>query len=194
MSARRVRYYFAFSSPYAALADTQIDALVEETGAGLAPIPIVAPPADPPQGIAATILEHKRSYAAEDAARWAARLGVPWRPHEGPVDPTDASLGYWFAAGRGVERGYRKAVLRARYGEARDISDRGVLTECAQALGLPRDEFLAALDDERTRRAFEEGLRTAFNDRVFGVPLFVVDGTRFWGNDRLDFLAEALRR
>ena len=30
-------------------------------------------------------------------------------------------------------------------------------------------------------------------DRVFGVPLFVVDGQRFWGNDRLDFLLDALR-
>jgi 2-hydroxychromene-2-carboxylate isomerase len=31
-------------------------------------------------------------------------------------------------------------------------------------------------------------------DGVFGVPLFVVDGERFWGNDRLDFLLETLKR
>ena len=29
-------------------------------------------------------------------------------------------------------------------------------------------------------------------DRVFGVPLFVLDGERFWGNDRLEFLLDAV--
>ena len=30
-------------------------------------------------------------------------------------------------------------------------------------------------------------------DRVFGVPFFVVDGERFWGNDRIEFLLDAVR-
>ena len=29
--------------------------------------------------------------------------------------------------------------------------------------------------------------------RIFGVPIFVVNSTRFWGNDRLDVLSEAPR-
>ena len=31
-------------------------------------------------------------------------------------------------------------------------------------------------------------------DKIFGVPIFVVDGKRFWGNDRLDVLADALKK
>jgi 2-hydroxychromene-2-carboxylate isomerase len=29
---------------------------------------------------------------------------------------------------------------------------------------------------------------------VFGAPTFFVDGEMFWGNDRLDFVEEALRK
>jgi len=28
--------------------------------------------------------------------------------------------------------------------------------------------------------------------QVFGSPTFIVDGERFWGQDRLDFLAERI--
>ena len=37
MAPKVVRYYFGFGSPFAALADARIDALVEEVGADLDP-------------------------------------------------------------------------------------------------------------------------------------------------------------
>ena len=100
MAGKVVRYYFGFASPFAALADAQIDPLVRDAGADLDAIPIGAPPAEAPTGIAAMIQDHKRSYQYEDAARWARKLGLPWHssvPPEPPVEATDASLGYYVA-------------------------------------------------------------------------------------------------
>ena len=74
MAQRLVRYYFGFASPFAALADARIDDLVDEAGAVLDPVPLTAPPVEPPEGIAAILQEYKRSYQYEDAARWATRL------------------------------------------------------------------------------------------------------------------------
>ena len=78
MAGKQVKYYFAFPSPFAALADSRIDDLIAQAGAELVPIPIVPPPADPPTGIAAQIAEFKLSYLLEDAERWAHKLGLPW--------------------------------------------------------------------------------------------------------------------
>ena len=36
-------------------------------------------------------------------------------------------------------------------------------------------------------------LQQCLEERIFGVPTFVVDGQRFWGNDRIDFLLDELR-
>ena len=196
MAAKVVRYYFGFGSPFAALADARIDALVGEVGAHLDPIPITAPPSEPPKGIAAMLLEHRRSYQYEDAARWARKLGLPWHssaPPERPVDATDASLGYYIAREKSREREYRNGVFRALWAEGRNIDDRGVLGECARDAGLSRDDFLKGLDDERHREALWSRAVGGLEDRVFGVPLFIVDSRRFWGNDRLDFLLDALR-
>ena len=197
MKPKVVRYYFGFSSPFAALADAQIDALVEEARADLDPIPIVGPPPEPATGIAETILDHKRSYQYEDAARWARKLGLPWHssaPPGGPVDAMAASLGYYIAREKSREREYRSGVFRALWAEGRDIADRDVLGDCARGAGLSRGDFLKGLDDERYREAFWSRAAAGLEDRVFGVPLFIVDGQRFWGNDRLDFLRDALRR
>ncbi len=196
MAPKVVRYYFGFASPFAALADARIDAVVGEVGAALDPIPITAPPSEPPEGIAAILLDHKRSYQYEDAARWARKLGLPWHssaPPEEPVDALDASIGYYIAREKSREREYRNGVFRALWAEGRDIDDRDVLGDCAGDAGLSRSDFLKGLDDERYREALLSRAVAGFEERVFGVPLFIVDGQRFWGNDRVDFLLEALR-
>jgi 2-hydroxychromene-2-carboxylate isomerase len=197
MPPKVIRYYFGFASPFAALADARIDALVEEAGAELDPIPLTAPPSEPPEGFAATLLEYKRSYGYEDAARWARKLGLPWHssaPPQNSVDALDASVGYYIAREKSAERAYRNGVFRARWAEGRDIDDRDVLGACARDAGLSRDDFLKGLDDQHYRDALLARALAGLEDRVFGVPLFVVDGERFWGNDRLDFLLDALQR
>ncbi len=195
MAPKVVRYYFGFASPFSALADARIDAIVGEVGAALDPIPITAPPSEPPQGIAAMLLDHKRSYQYEDAARWARKLGLPWHSSAppGPVDALDASLGYYIAREKSREREYRNGVFRALWAEGRDIADRDVLGDCAGDAGLSRSGFLKRLDDERYRDELMSRAVAGLEERVFGVPLFIVDGQRFWGNDRVDFLLEALR-
>jgi len=197
MARKVVRYYFGFGSPFAALADAQIDVLVEKAGADLDPIPINAPPSEPPVGFAAMLLENKRSYQYEDAARWARKLGLPWytsSPPEPPIDAEAASIGYYIAREESAERAYRNGVFRACWAEGKDISDRGVLGDCARDAGLSRDDFVKRLDHPQYRNSLMERAVAGLGDRVFGVPFFVVDGERFWGNDRIEFLLDALRR
>jgi len=194
MAGKHVKYYFAFPSPFAALADSRIDDLIAQAGAELMPIPIVPPPTDPPTGIAAQIAEAKLSYLLEDAERWAHKLGLPWHaPAQVSVDSTDAAAGYYFARDKGKERGYRNAVFRARWGEGRNIADREVLADCAVKAGLARSEFLEALSSKRYHDEVPKALILCMQDKIFGVPIFVVDGKRYWGNDRLDVLADALK-
>ncbi len=105
----------------------------------------------------------------------------------------DASVGDYIAREQGSERAYRNGVFRARWAEGHDIANRNVLGDCAHDAGLSRDDFLKGLDEQHYRDAFWTRAAAGLQDRVFGVPLFVVDGERFWGNDRLDFLLDAVK-
>ena len=191
---RKVKYFFAFPSPFAALADTRIDDLVAKVGAVLEPIPVVPPQQPPVTGLAAQLAEFKLSYLLEDAGRWAKRLGVAWNPPEQrTVDGTDAAAGYYFARAQAKERAYRNAVFRARWSEGRNIDDHAVLAACATKVGLSRNAFLDALRTKQHHDEVPKALMLCIEERIFGVPIFVVDGKRFWGNDRLDFLDAELR-
>lgn len=190
---RQVLYFFAFSSPYAALADARIDDLVAGAGAELVPVPL-APTLDPPQGLAATLREFRVGFMEEDCERCAAEQGLPWRFPWTPT-PTDnvpASAGWYFAREKGKERGYRNAVFRARASEGRDIGDPEVLADCAARAGLDRREFLEALRTGRYLDELPKALQLCMEHRCFGVPFFVVDGKHFWGNDRIDHLMREL--
>jgi len=195
MASKQVKYYFAFQSPFAALADSRIDDLIAQAGAELVPIPVVPPPSQPPTGIAAQLQEFKVSYLLEDATRWAKKLGLPWQPPSSvAVDATDAAAGYYFAREKGRERSYRNAVFRARWGEGRDIADHAVLANCAEKAGLSRREFLDAVTSKRFHDEVPKTLLLCMQDKIFGVPIFIVGGTRIWGNDRLEVLADELKK
>jgi 2-hydroxychromene-2-carboxylate isomerase len=190
---RQVKYFFAFPSPFAALADARIDDLVAGAGGELEPIPVVPPPMPSAEGLAATIQEFKISYAMEDAERWAKKLGLPWNAPARGVDATNASAGYYFAREKGHERAYRNAVFVAGWGTGRDIGDRDVLKDCAEKAGLSGDDFLAALASGQYHEQVPGALQVCMEQRVFGVPTFVVNGKRFWGNDRLDAAIDELK-
>ena len=194
MARKRVKYFFAFVSPFAALADARIDDVVTGAGADLVPIPLVPPQIGGPlTGVAAQLREFRLSYGREDAVRWARKLDLRWQPHTAVVDSTDAVAGWYAAAAAGKERGYRNAVFRARWSEGRDIADREVLADCAARAGVGRDAFLDALTARRHHDDVPKALQQCLEERIFGVPTFVVDGQRFWGNDRIDFLLDELR-
>jgi 2-hydroxychromene-2-carboxylate isomerase len=198
MARRSVHYFFAFRSPFAALADTRIDDLVAGAGAELLPVPVVPPAQPPPEGLAAMLVDFRRSYIAEDAARWARRLGLDWKwqapaPGAALADDTDAAAGWYFAREAGRERAYRNGVFLARFEAGRDITRHDVLADCAAEAGLDRAAFLDALRSRRFHDEVPKAIALCVENRVFGVPFFVVDGQHFWGNDRIDFLLEALR-
>ena len=51
---------------------------------------------------------------------------------------------------------------------------------------------MAAAADPGTQSTYEAQTENALSRGVFGAPTYVVDGTLFWGQDRLDFVDRAL--
>ena len=70
---------------------------------------------------------------------------------------------------------YHAAVMAAYWQEARDIGDRAVLADIAEAVGLERDEFLAALDDPAFDAQVQADIDLAHAYGLNGVPALVFD-------------------
>lgn len=78
-------------------------------------------------------------------------------------------------AGPATQAALKEALWQAHFGEARNVADRGVLTELAVEVGLDADRVAAVLGSEEFAEAVEADVRRAAALGATGVPFFVID-------------------
>jgi 2-hydroxychromene-2-carboxylate isomerase len=178
--------YFDVSSPFSYLALTQLPAIAAMgvtprlvpilLGAlfrdiGQANVPLLAMP--PP----------KSRYVGLEMSRWARWWGVPFQmPSKFPQRTVTAQRLCLLAPERALD------LARAMWVEDRDLEDDATL----RALGFSAEQ-IARTQDPAIKAQLADNTAAARAANVFGVPTFVVDGKHlFWGQDRLELVAEAL--
>jgi 2-hydroxychromene-2-carboxylate isomerase len=184
-------FHFDYRSPYSYLAVTQLG----DVALTLHPFDIV----DVMQRIGNTpttvTCKAKGAYANRDIQRWAARYGVPFarNPEMRSIDARRL-LRATLAVAEGAER--RKAVealYTAMWGVPAPLSTPAEIGAVLAAAGVSGAEALAAtMDDPALDQHLNAASIAAAELGVFGSPTFVVGGEMFFGNDRLDFLRDAL--
>ena len=193
--------YWDFSSPFAYLGATQVDALARRTNANVTWRPILLGglfrSIGMPDVPIAEFSEAKRVAILKDLHRWAAHWDVPYRfPSRFPTNSLRA-LRVYLALPESHRAAYRTAVFRACWAEDRDITADAVLASCIGDEAIARDALARANSDD-VKAELRRDTERAAAEGVFGVPTFVVGETSerrqlFWGQDRLDLVEEALR-
>lgn len=195
--ARTVEYWFSTASPWAWLGSARFAQLATRTQAV-----VQVQPVDLGAVFAATggtpfpsRSPARQSYRQLELARWSRRLGVPIRlqPAHYPVDREPSSRLVMAAREHGLDAlALSHAVLRAIWSDDRDIADWATLQNIARDAGLDGAALIESARDPCMHARYVQNTRAAVAAGVFGSPTYVVDGERFWGQDRLDFLEERL--
>jgi 2-hydroxychromene-2-carboxylate isomerase len=190
-----IEYWFSTASPWTWLGSERFAQLVQRSGAV-----VDVRPVDLGAVFAATggtpfpqRSQARRSYRQLELARWSRRLGLPLtlEPRYYPVDRGPSSRVVIAAQNAGSNAlALSHAVLRAIWVEDRDIAEWDTLRGIADDCGLDGRALVAAAREPQVEAQYLQNTRSAVQAQVFGSPTFIVDGERFWGQDRLDFLAE----
>lgn len=194
---RTVQYWFSTASPWAWLGSARFAQLALRTQTA-----VLVEPVDLGAVFAATggtpfpsRSPARQSYRQLELARWSRRLGVPIRlqPAHYPVDREPSSRLVIAAREHGLDAlALSHAVLRAIWSEDRDIADWGTLQGIARDAGFDGAALVESARDPRIHARYLQSTQAAIAAGVFGSPTYVVEGERFWGQDRLDFLEERL--
>jgi len=91
------------------------------------------------------------------------------------IDSRPALVGEKYAEAMGCGAVFHDAVMHAYWADARDISDRNVLADLAEAVGMTRGDFLAALDDPVYDDRVQADVETARRYGLNGVPALIFD-------------------
>jgi len=193
---KTVEFFYDFTSPTAYLAWARLPAIIQRTGATLVYRPmflggVMQTTGNRPPGTVAA----KAKWMAADLQRWAKRFNTPYRPN--PHFPmmtlmVQRAAQEW--VGRPDFENYLAAIFNAAWQEQKNIADKGVLTEVLGAAGFSPDEFFAAAENPANKEKLKAVTDEAVARGVFGAPTFFVGEEMHFGQDRLDFVEEALMR
>jgi 2-hydroxychromene-2-carboxylate isomerase len=194
---KQIEFLFDYGSPFSYLASTQLPEFGKRNATTIVYVPIALGAVLKVTGNASPMaVPAKGNYMAIELRRWAKRYGVPFRANPHPFMRNTMRLvrGAVAAQKLGVFDAYHDAVYRAVWAEAIDLGDDATLAGVLDKAGVPAAEVLAAVERQDVKDALRRNTDEAVSRGVFGAPAFFVGSEMFWGNDRLDFVEEALRK
>ncbi len=188
-----LEFFYDFVSPYSYLASTRVEALAARTGATLRWRPFLLGGVFKATGNSSPLdLPAKGRHLWLDLERWARRLNVPLRrPEPFPFSPMLALRTALACEAVGKLVPFSHAVYRAAWADGRDITNPEVLAAVATEAGLDGAALVAAAPSYK--EALVKQTQDAIDRGAFGAPACFVGDQLFIGNDRLDFVEEALR-
>jgi 2-hydroxychromene-2-carboxylate isomerase len=190
--ARQIEFFYDYLSPFSYLADTQLPALAQRTGAEIVyrPVPLGAT-MKATGNSGPLVIQGKGNYNIVDFQRWAKRYGLPakFNPHF-PFNTIRLLRAAIAAQIHGRFPAFHAAAFRAIWEQEADASKEEALRRFLEVAKL--DPALIEGDDIKHR--LRANVDEAVSRGAFGAPTFFVNGEMFWGNDRLDFVEEAVMR
>lgn len=191
---KTVEFFFDVGSPASYVAYKRLPALAARTGATIDYQPFLLggvfkatgnhSPAEVPA---------KGAWTTVDLARFAARHGVPFaRNPFFPINTLHLMRGAAGLQGDPRFMAYLEAVFDAMWQNPKNLGDPAEMPAVLARAGLGGDEFMALIGSEETKARLKATTERAVARGAFGAPTFFVGGEMYFGQDRLDWVEEAL--
>ncbi|EUB76084.1 DSBA oxidoreductase [Pseudomonas sp. GM41(2012)] len=193
---KTVEFYFDLGSPATYLAYTQLPKICEQTDSQLIYIPFLLGGVFKATGNASpATIPAKGRYMFQDLDRYAKRYGVPLKFN--PLFPINTLMLMRAVTGmqlRHPERfqAFIDCLFHALWVEGRSLDDLATVASVLTQNGFDPNEVLALTADEEVKATLKDNTEKAVQRGVFGAPSMFVDDQLFFGQDRLDFVLEAL--
>jgi 2-hydroxychromene-2-carboxylate isomerase len=198
--AKRLEFFYDCSSPWTYLAFSKIEDVARRHRAELIWKPFLV------GGVFNTVnpsvyetrsnpVKPKARYYGKDLQDWARFYGLKiGQPTVFPVNSVKAMRGALVAEEHGKISPYSRRVFESYWGEDRDISKDDVLREIVRAAGLDENEFFEKIGSEPYKAKLRANTDELIARGGFGSPTMFVDGSMFFGNDRLPLVEFELGR
>ena len=193
---KTVEFFFDFGSPASYLAWTQLPQLCAAHGATLVYRPMLLGGVFQATGNASPVtVPAKGAYTFRDFSRFARRYGVPLNFN--PNFPINTLT--LMRAATGVQlhmperfEAFVAVVYTALWVDALNLGDPAVVGEVLTRGGFDPQAILALTAQQDVKDVLKATTEEAVRRGVFGAPSMFVGDELFFGQDRLDFVREAL--
>ena len=194
-----IDYYYAPISGYAYLGEQKLVAIAKQADASIRfkPVDIAQVFARSDTTAPFKQSEARLNYRFRDMQRIAEKAGLAInpKPKHWPV-PVDLAATTIYAA---IDLGHNAhlvsfSLLSAVYAQERNIADEQTIHKLLTELGLDAAKILQHRNSDSISQQYTEATAAAIQLGIFGSPSYVAGEELFFGQDRLDMLAEFLSK
>ncbi|MBN9529372.1 MAG: 2-hydroxychromene-2-carboxylate isomerase [Alphaproteobacteria bacterium] len=192
----RLEFFFDVGSPTAYLAYTQLPGIASRTGAEIRYRPILLGGVFKATGNRAPgEVAPKGAYMLRDLQRYAARYGVPYAHNPNfPINTILMMRGAVAAQRLELLPAYLGAIFAGMWVEQAPMQDPQEVGRRLVAAGIDVSTLLPLTEDQSVKDELRINTEEAVRRGTFGAPTFFVGDEMFFGQDRLDFVEDELRR
>jgi len=195
---RQIDYYFSLLSPWAYIGHKQFRDAVSAYDLKVNHKPVVLVDLFAETGGLPLMKRHpvRQRYRMIELQRWRDKRGLTFhlQPKHWPFNARLAD-GVVIAA---IESGldpdkYLRRAFAAVWEDQLNLTEPDTVIKIADDAGLPGKKLVERSASEAVSAVYEQHRQDAIAADVFGSPVYVLDGEVFWGQDRIELLADALK-
>ena len=195
---KQVEFFFDFGSPTAYLAYTQLPKIAADSGAQIVWRPMLLGGVFKAAGNQSPVMVAlKGVWMWTDMSRWARRYGVPLEKNPQFIINTltlmRVAVGLQLRHPELFQR-YVETMFHAMWVEPCNLGDAAVVAATLQKAGFDAAALAALAADAEVKSKLIEATDQAVKRGVFGAPTMFVGNDMFFGQDRLEFVREALAK
>jgi 2-hydroxychromene-2-carboxylate isomerase len=195
---RQVDYYFSLQSPWAYIGHRIFREVADTYDLKVNHKPVVLVDLFSETGGLPLMKRHpvRQRYRMAELQRWRDKRGLNFhlRPANWPFNArlADGVVIAAIEAGHDPDPFLRRAFAGV-WEDQLDLTDPATLAKMADDSGLPGQQLVERSGSDQISAAYEQNRQDALAADVFGSPVYVLDGEVFWGQDRIELLADALK-
>jgi 2-hydroxychromene-2-carboxylate isomerase len=189
-----VEFYFDYGSPYSYIAHRRLPEVLRRARGSAQYRPMLLGGVFQATGNASPAMNPvKWPNSQRDLERFVKKYEVPFRrnPHF-PVNTLKLMRGAVVAEEEGFLPRYTDAAFAAMWRDGEKMDDDDVIARVLGDAEIDAGRVLARIGEDAVKQKLKSYTEAAVKRGVFGAPTFFVEGEMFFGQDRLDFVEDAL--
>jgi len=110
-----------------------------------------------------------------------------------PINSLSIMRGY-LCVEEDKKRDYLNAFFEAYWKDDVDLSVKDNIKSLLKKLTINEDEFFNSINNQNIKDNLKQLTQEALEKEVFGAPTFIVNNKIFWGQDRLEYALEEIKK
>ena len=191
-----IDFYFDFSSPYAYIGYKEIKKLEKKNSFKIKFMPIFLGGLHNAAGITpAAFIKLKSKYMIEDTKLVSKKKNISFHFNSYfPIKTVNFMRGVLIAEKDNSEKNFIEKIFNAIWMDGLNMNDPIVINKVLKNIDLNPEIFFKKVSDQKVKDKLRKLTDDALKKKIFGVPAFVVNKKMFWGQDRLSYAIDEIKK